>query len=109
MLSTVKAALRVYTAENERDRAMEEQAELKILEKILNNQPIDEDGAGSDHEEVKAGGDNQFMPSSEDSSQQTIFEKIVQKLLEYNEKMNNGKEISVVEYLKRLDQRCVFL
>jgi len=37
MLSTVKAALRVYTAENERDRAMEEQAELKILEKILNN------------------------------------------------------------------------
>ena len=33
----------------------------------------------------------------------------MQKLLEYNEKMNSGKEISVVEYLKRLDQKCPFL
>jgi len=32
-----------------------------------------------------------------------MFEKIVHKLVEYNEKMNHGKEISVVEYLKRID------
>lgn len=27
------------------------------------------------------------------------YEKIIAKLLEYNEKVNDGKEISVVEYL----------
>jgi len=36
--------------------------------------------------------------------QETVtYEKIVSKLLEYNEKINDGKEISVVEYLKRID------
>ena len=38
-----------------------------------------------------------------------MFEKIVHKLLEFNEKMNNGKEISVVEYLKRIDQKSPFM
>ena len=38
-----------------------------------------------------------------------MFEKIVQKLLEYNEKINSGKEISVVEYLKRIDQKSAFM
>lgn len=32
-----------------------------------------------------------------------VYEKIIAKLLEYNEKVNDGKEISVVEYLKRID------
>ena len=31
------------------------------------------------------------------------------KLLEYNEKMNSGREVSVVEYLKRIDQRSAFI
>jgi len=44
-----------------------------------------------------------------DNSQQTMFEKIVAKLLEYNEKINSGKEISVVEYLKRVDQKSPFI
>ena len=38
-----------------------------------------------------------------------MFEKIVHKLLEYNEKINSGKEISVVEYLKRIDQKSSFI
>ena len=38
-----------------------------------------------------------------------MFEKIVAKLLEYNEKINSGKEISVVEYLKRIDQKSSFM
>ena len=38
-----------------------------------------------------------------------MFEKIVQKLLEYNEKINSGKEISVIEYLKRIDQNSPFM
>jgi len=43
------------------------------------------------------------MPQSDENSQQTVFERMVVKLLEYNEKMNNGKEISVVDYFKRID------
>lgn len=34
---------------------------------------------------------------------QNLYEKIVNKLLEFNEKINGGKEISVVEFLKRID------
>lgn len=37
IVATAKASLRVYASENERDRAQDEQNELKILEKILNN------------------------------------------------------------------------
>jgi hypothetical protein len=36
------------------------------------------------------------------------YEKIIAKLLEYNEKVNDGKEISVVEYLKRIDLSSSF-
>ena len=36
-------------------------------------------------------------------SDQVTYEKIVGKLLEYNEKINEGKELSVVEDLKRID------
>ena len=38
-----------------------------------------------------------------------MFEKIVSKLLEYNEKINTGKEISVVEYIKKIDAKSAFL
>merc|ERR1719189_293703 len=34
-----------------------------------------------------------------------MFEKLIQKLLEFNERINSGKEISVVDYLKRIDQK----
>lgn len=37
-----------------------------------------------------------------------VYEKIIAKLLEYNEKINDGKEISVVDYLKRIDMDCPF-
>lgn len=36
------------------------------------------------------------------------YEKIIAKLLEYNEKVNDGKEISVVEYLKKIDMESNF-
>ena len=42
-------------------------------------------------------------------SDQVTYEKIVGKLLEYNEKINEGKELSVVEYLKRIDQHSLFM
>lgn len=36
------------------------------------------------------------------------YEKIIARLIEYNERMNEGKEISVVGYLKRLDSNDSF-
>ena len=38
-----------------------------------------------------------------------MFEKIINKLLEYNEKINSGKEISLVEYFKRIDVKSPFM
>ena len=32
-----------------------------------------------------------------------MFEKIVKKCLDYNEKINSGKEISVIKYINRID------
>ena len=37
-----------------------------------------------------------------------MFESIIGKLLEYNERINNGKEISLVEYLKEIDMKSDF-
>ena len=37
------------------------------------------------------------------------YDKIVNKLLENNEKINEGKELSVVEYLKRIEMNSVFM
>ena len=37
MVAPLKSAIRIYAKEGERDKLAEEQAELKILEKILNN------------------------------------------------------------------------
>lgn len=42
-------------------------------------------------------------------NQQNLFDRIVAKLIDYNEKINGGKEISVVEYLKRLDPNGDFM
>ena len=38
-----------------------------------------------------------------------MFEKIINKLLEFNEKINSGKEISLVEYMKRIDKKSPFM
>jgi hypothetical protein len=38
-----------------------------------------------------------------------VYEKVIAKLLEYNEKVNDGKEISVVEYLKRIEPDSDFM
>lgn len=37
------------------------------------------------------------------STEPVTYERIVSKLIEYNDKINDGKELSVVEYLKRID------
>jgi hypothetical protein len=42
-------------------------------------------------------------------AEQQTYEKIVSKLIEYNEKVNEGKELSIVEYLKRIDPNCAYM
>lgn len=49
------------------------------------------------------------MVTLNNTAEPGIYEKIIAKLLEYNEKINDGKEISVVEYLKRIDADCDFM
>jgi hypothetical protein len=46
---------------------------------------------------------------SQQVMEQITYEKIVGKLIEYNEKINEGRELSIVEYLKRIDPRSPFM
>ena len=58
VVSTLKSSIRIYASENERERLQEEANELKILEKILNNQPLQNDESEDDdkHSSVTGGG-----------------------------------------------------
>jgi len=57
---------------------------------------------------VKAA-DGPPVATSQHVMEQITYEKIVSKLLEYNEKINEGKELSVVEYMKRIDPASPFM
>jgi hypothetical protein len=64
--------------------------------------------------ELESEGEEEHKDSIEDDqppkqNDKAIFEKIVAKLLEFNDRINNGKEISVTEYFKRIDQKSPWL
>uniref|UniRef100_A0A7S3N2T6 Uncharacterized protein n=1 Tax=Strombidium inclinatum TaxID=197538 RepID=A0A7S3N2T6_9SPIT len=97
IVATVKSAIKLYATQEEHNRRDLEQQELQILDKILKSQ--------SDLSAVNG------MPDQEPigkAGEPGVYEKIIAKLLEYNEKVNEGKEISVVEYLKRIDMDSSF-
>lgn len=106
--ATVKTAIKLYAAQEEHARADLEQRELDILKGIMRQA----EDAKADAETKallgqKAGGDanaSVFAPVPDPAA----YEKIISKLLEYNEKVNDGKEISVVEYLKKIDMDSDF-
>jgi hypothetical protein len=53
-----------------------------------------------------------FKPTAEKDASKVrkqAFERIVEKLLEFNEKINGGREISVLDYLSRIDPLSPFL
>ena len=102
LVSAVKSAVRIYAAEDESDRRGKELVEIKILERILENQEQVHD---SDSDEETKSEKNDFLPDAQEEIKQAMFEKIINKLLEYNEKINQGKEISLVEYMKRIDMK----
>ena len=107
IIATVKSAIKLYANQEENNRKDLEQQEIQVLEKILKQAAKDESN--------KTGGDG----SAEDKGSASMsgfgnipepgtYEKIIAKLLEYNEKVNDGKEISVVEYLKKIDMESSF-
>ena len=106
LVAAVKSAVRIYAAEDENERKGEEECEKKLLEKILENQENMHDSE-SDEEGMQE--KNDFSPDAKEEAKQAIFEKIINKLLEFNEKINSGKEISLVEYMKRIDMKSTFM
>ena len=56
VVSTLKSSIRIYASENERDRLNEEANELKILEKILNNQPLQNEESEEDENNMRPTG-----------------------------------------------------
>ena len=102
IVATVKSAIKLYATQEEQNRKDLEQQELAVLEKILRNQEafVNQTNTMPDHQQGIGGFGKVTEPGS--------YEKIIAKLLEYNEKINDGKEISVVEYLKKIDMDSKF-
>lgn len=102
IVATVKTAIKLYATQEEANRKDLEQQELAILEKILKTMAESPNGEKNtpDLQEGVGGYGKTTDPS--------VYEKIIAKLLEYNEKVNDGKEISVVEYLKKIDMDSTF-
>ena len=63
----------------------------------------------SDSDEETKSEKNDFSADAHEEAKQAMFEKIINKLLEYNEKINSGKEISLVEYMRRIDMKSPFM
>ena len=71
-----------------------EEEELKNFQKILKSQyDIDDEEKPSHQEGIRGFGN--VMPKE-------IYDKLVKKLLEYNKDVNEGMEISYVNYIKKL-------
>ena len=101
IVATVKSAIKLYATQEENNRKDLEQQELQVLEKILKDRTEPSGHQNPpEHQEGIGGFGNSAEPGT--------YERIIAKLLEYNEKVNDGKEISVVEYLKRIDMDSSF-
>ena len=75
---------------------------------------MQDDGSDDNEEESKKEGSDAKLNvsvsmTSEAAAQKDMYQRIVQKLVEYNDKINTGKEISVMEYLKRIDSKSAFM
>jgi hypothetical protein len=121
ILSAVKAAIRLYASKEESQRKDIEALELQALEKIIKTQlnvaiirdmpPAQiADLPGNPKTQAGAAEESKEPPLiSQHVMEQITYEKIVGKLIEYNEKVNEGRELSIVEYLKRIDPRSPFM
>jgi len=126
IFTAVKGAIKIYAAQDEVNRKEIERKEIETLEKIIKNQSslnpftlagekkkADEskNAAGSEDDQNK----QEAAPKAYDpltgkyTEEAAIFEKLIQKLVEYNEKVNEGKEITIVDYLRRIDSNSNFM
>ena len=114
VVATVKSAIKLYASKDEALKAEIEKQEMQALEKIIKSQTGKEVAPAQiqdkPEEESKDGTNGTEKPAiSQQISEQITYEKIVAKLVEYNDKMNDGKELSIVEYLKRIDPNSPFM
>ena len=124
VFTAVKAAIKIYASQDEARRKEIEKVEIATLEKIIKNQsslnPFSLAGDKKPGEESKSGVDDsaaqaEAAPKAYDpltgkyTEEAAIFEKLIQKLVEYNEKVNEGKEITIVDYLRRIDANSKFM
>ena len=100
IVATLKSAIKIYATSDEQNRSSVEIQELQVLDKILKNVDSAIQEEKLDQQDGMGGYGNVTEPG--------VYEKIIAKLLEYNEKVNEGKEISVVDYLKRIDPMSPF-
>ena len=91
----MKCAIRIWASEDEQNRTSEEINELTWIMKILTNAPVDhQDKSEAEEEEAKEETkEEMFIPQAEVENEQQHYDKIVNKLLDYNEKINHGREI----------------
>ena len=52
---------------------------------------------------------NSYVPKNDEATEKIIHDKLIAKLLEYNQKLNGGKEIRVVDFLKKINANSPFL
>ena len=115
----MKTALRIY-AQNDTRKSETEAHELAALAKLVNLVKHGQENDRPEEQEKKdlfsKAADPEDKPifkpnlgKDAKAAQQVSFERIVEKLLEYNEKINNGREISVLEYVSKLDPLSPFM
>eukprot|EP00347_Sterkiella_histriomuscorum_P000542 403375452 len=111
IISVVKSAIKIYASQEELQRRELESQELQALEKIIKNQlaQLKDQAQEKQQQEELKGGDADGQAYQQQSQDQVTYEKIVNKLIEYNEKINEGKELSAIEYLKRIDMNSPFI
>ena len=52
---------------------------------------------------------NSYVPKFDEATEKIIHDKLIEKLLEYNFKLNGGREIRIVDYLKKIDVHSPFM
>ncbi|CAI2368685.1 unnamed protein product [Moneuplotes crassus] len=123
VFTAVKAAIKIYASQDEAKRKEIEKVEIATLEKIIKNQSSlnpfslagEKKAAEETKEEETEKKPSESAPKAYDpltgkyTEEAAIFEKLIQKLVEYNEKVNDGKEITIVDYLRRIDSESKFM
>lgn len=116
-IAACKAAIHIYAKESTGQKGWQqvEEDELKMLQRLLGENTINSqtpveppNSSGSEAAEQERLKEQQFKPTGlkPDASK---FEKIIAKILHYNERINQGKEIQVIGYLQRIDMESPFM